>query len=119
MGWFDRRSDAAPEVGPVEAARLVDEGAVMVDVRRADEWQAGRAPQARHIPMEDLGRRLAELPRDRSIVAVCRSGRRSGMVADQLRAHGYDVLNLQGGMLAWAGSGYPVVASGGRDGRVL
>jgi rhodanese-related sulfurtransferase len=107
------------EVGPVEAARLVDEGAMLLDVRQVHEWQAGRAPQAEHVPMHDLARRAGELPRDRTIVAVCRSGRRSGVVTEHLRAQGYDVLNLQGGMQAWVGVGFPVVGSGGREGRVV
>jgi rhodanese-related sulfurtransferase len=110
---------AAAEVGPVEAARLVDEGAMLLDVRQVHEWQAGRAPQAEHVPMHELARRAGGLPRDRTIVAVCRTGRRSGIVTEHLRAQGYDVLNLQGGMQAWAGVGFPVIGSGGREGRVV
>lgn len=110
---------ASAEVGPVEAARLVDDGALLLDVRQPHEWQAGRAPQAEHVPMHDLARRAGELPRDRTIVAVCRSGRRSGIVTEHLRAQGYEVLNLAGGMQAWAGAGFPVVGTGGREGRVV
>lgn len=94
-------------------------GAVLLDVRGSSEWQAGHAPQARLLSLGQLEERLAELPSDRQIVAVCRSGRRSAIAANLLSRHGYRATNLTGGMAAWAAAGLPVVADGGEPGRVI
>jgi rhodanese-related sulfurtransferase len=115
MGLFSRMKKA---VGPVEAQRLVEEGAFLLDVREQSEWREGRAPRATHIPLGSLSQRLGELPKSRTIVAVCRSGRRSSSAASQLRSSGYTVLNLSGGMQAWQAAGLPVVRGGGKPGRV-
>lgn len=108
-------------VTPSEAHSATQHGpALLLDVREPQEWQAGHAPQARHIPLGQLESRLAELPRDRQIIAVCRSGRRSALATQQLAAGGYDAINLTGGMTAWAAADLPVVAGRGRGaGRVL
>lgn len=115
MGWFSRTRDA---VGPDEARTLVEQGAFLLDVREPAEWREGRAPRARHIPLGSLGQRVSELPKDRTIVAVCRSGRRSNTAASYLRKSGYIALNLTGGMQAWQAAGLPVVRTGGKPGRV-
>ena len=67
-----------PEVGAEEAEEETD--AFLLDVREADEWAAGHAPTATWIPMGDLQDRVGELPRDRRILAICRSGGRSAAV---------------------------------------
>ncbi len=93
---------------------------VLLDVREPHEWQAGHAPQAWHLPLGQLDDRLAELPRDRQIITVCRSGRRSALAASQLTAQGYQAVNLSGGMTAWAAAGLPVVtATDGGPGRIV
>lgn len=107
------------KVSAVEAAALVDDGAILVDVREPHEWQAGHAPQARHIPLAQLNRRIAELPANRPVVAVCRSGNRSAHAAALLAAAGRDASNLTGGMHAWSRHGLPIVAKGGGRGRVV
>ena len=81
----------------------------------------GRRPRPRggpcgHGPVAD---RLAELPTDRTVVCICRVGGRSGAVAAALADAGYDVRNLDGGMLAWEAAGYPVVSAAGDPGRVI
>jgi rhodanese-related sulfurtransferase len=92
-----------------EAARLLDRReAVALDVREPAEWQAGRIPAALHIPMSQLAQRAGELPHGTTIVAVCRSGNRSGTVTKALRQAGYRAENLDGGMKAWARAGLPV-----------
>lgn len=117
MGLFSRKKSDA--VHPVEAQRLVDEeGALLLDVREPEEWRAGHAPKAKHIALGVIGHRQSELPKDRTIVTVCRSGRRSDTAATQLRAAGLTVLNLTGGMQAWQAAGLAVVAKGGKPGRV-
>lgn len=83
---FRRRPSAVTATGA--HATTQHTSAVLLDVREPDEWQAGHAPQARHIPLGQLQSRLSELPRDHQIIAVCRSGRRSALAAQQLGAAG-------------------------------
>jgi rhodanese-related sulfurtransferase len=106
------------QITPEDAVGLLDQGAVLVDVRETDEWNQGRAPQAVHIPLAELGTRLAELPTDRTLVMVCRSGGRSGVAAEALVNRGLEALNLAGGMQAWKAASLPVVADGGVPGEV-
>jgi DMSO/TMAO reductase YedYZ molybdopterin-dependent catalytic subunit len=100
---------AAPEVGARAAAALVEAGALLIDVREPGEWQAGHVAQAWLLPMGQVAHHLDDLPQDRQIVVVCRSGGRSAAVAEALRAWGLDAVNLSGGMTAWALAGLPVV----------
>jgi rhodanese-related sulfurtransferase len=109
---------AVEQVGPVEAALLLDDGAALIDVREPEEWQAGRAPQAVHIPLGQLGERLDELPQSRKLVMICRSGGRSGVAATALVEMGLPALNLAGGMQAWKAAALPVVKDGGEPGEV-
>ena len=106
------------KVNAGQAAVLVDDGAVLLDVREPHEWQAGHAPKARHIPLAQLPQRARELPANKPIVTVCRSGNRSARAAAILAHAGRDASNLAGGMHAWARAGLPVVAKGGGPGRV-
>jgi rhodanese-related sulfurtransferase len=102
-----------------EAGReMVEDGGYLLDVREADEWDAGHAPEAVWIPMGDLQQRVDELPRDRRIVVICRSGARSHRVAGVLLGAGFDAVNLDGGMRAWS-EDYEVVASDGLPGTVI
>jgi rhodanese-related sulfurtransferase len=97
------------DLSPNDALRLVDEGALLLDVREDHEWQAGHAPQATHLPMSRIGAGVAQLPADRLIVCVCHVGARSAAVAEALTNAGYSAANLAGGMDAWAAQGLPVV----------
>jgi DMSO/TMAO reductase YedYZ molybdopterin-dependent catalytic subunit/rhodanese-related sulfurtransferase/glyoxylase-like metal-dependent hydrolase (beta-lactamase superfamily II) len=105
----------AADVGTTPAVRarpakaMVDAGALLLDVREPTEWQAQHAPEARLVPMGQVKERIGELPRDRRIVVVCRSGGRSAAVTQSLRAWGFDAVNLTGGMCAWTAAGLPVV----------
>ena len=107
------------EVTVTDATRLAAEGAMLLDVREDDEWQAGHAPQAEHIPMSVLGQELDRLDQGRRIVAVCRSGSRSERVATALRQRGYDAANVEGGMQAWAAAGLLIVTDAGGPGQVI
>ena len=94
--------------------------AYLLDVREPDEWTAGHAPDAHHLPMMEVPARLAEIPQDTEVVVVCRSGGRSGQVVSYLMGNGWDnVRNLDGGMQAWAGHGRDVVSENGQSPRVL
>jgi rhodanese-related sulfurtransferase len=108
-----------PGIDPAEALRLVDAGAFLLDVREDDEWEAGHAPQAVHVAMAQVPDRVGELPTDTTVVCVCRVGGRSGAVAEALLGAGYDVRNLDGGMLAWEQEGLAVVGPDGGVGRVI
>lgn len=119
MGFFDNLfRKPFRSVGPAEAQEALDRGAVLLDVRESHEWRNGHAPKARHIPLGQLPSRAGELPRNREIFVVCRSGARSARAAKLLSAQRGDVSNVKGGMSAWARAGLPVVAKGGRPGRV-
>jgi rhodanese-related sulfurtransferase len=78
----------------------------LLDVREDFEVASGHIPGIHHIPLGELEVRHTELPKDRSIVAICKSGGRSGGATRFLNAQGYQVQNMAGGMLAWRG---PVV----------
>ena len=91
----------------------------LLDVREQDEWDAGHIEDAQHIPLGQLGARLAEVPKERVIVAVCRSGSRSDRAAKGLRGEGFEAENLEGGVTAWVRAGLPLVASSGGPGRVI
>jgi rhodanese-related sulfurtransferase len=107
-----------PQVDAGEARRLLDRGALLVDVRRPDEWEAGHAPDARHIPLDQLPSRLGDVARAERVVMVCRSGSRSARATQWLRGQGVDAVNLGGGMQAWARAGGSVVRDDGSAGRV-
>ena len=96
----------------------LDDDAVLLDVREQDEWDAGHAPGAVHIPMAEVAGRLGELPEVEPLPIICRSGRRSERVREYLAAQGYDVVNVEGGSQAWAGAGKPVVTDDGTPGHV-
>ena len=116
--WKKRFSKPYDKVGASEAATLVADGAILLDVREPHEWQAGHAPEARHIPLSQLSHRAKELPAGRRVVTVCRSGSRSARAAALLARSGRRVSNLAGGMHAWSRAELPVVAKGGGPGRV-
>lgn len=118
-GWLRRLLGAAPKTTPEEARTLQQGGAILLDVREDAEWRIGHAPGARHIPLSRLASRAAGLPPRRTVITICRSGARSARAAALLARDGREAMNLAGGMRAWARAGLPVVASGGRPGRVI
>jgi rhodanese-related sulfurtransferase len=82
---------------------------LLLDVRQPQEVAAeGIIEGSLLIPMNELPARVAELPRDREIVAVCKRGQRSYNVAAWLKQQGYDALSLAGGLDAWRAAGHPV-----------
>jgi len=101
----------------VEVSTVPDDG-YLLDVREQDEWAAGRAPQAVHIPLHELAQRAAEIPRDRQVYVVCRVGGRSAQAVQALNEAGWRAANVAGGMQAWALSGRPMTADGDTEPRV-
>ena len=114
LDWHCVRVTTAPlpEVDPLQVG---DD--LLLDVREDDEWAAGRAPAAVHVPMGEL--RQDTVPRDRPVLVLCRVGGRSAAVAQALEQLGYDVGNVTGGMLSWSAAGLPVVRDGGQPGTVV
>ncbi|HEU0089235.1 MAG TPA: rhodanese-like domain-containing protein [Pseudonocardiaceae bacterium] len=89
------------------------DGVVLLDVREDDEWEAGHAPQAVHVPMGQVPQRLEEIAAafpDPPVHVVCRSGMRSAQVTGFLSGVGLPAVNVDGGMQAWAAAGRPLVA---------
>jgi len=96
------------EVPTADALALREAGAFILDVRQPEEWAAGHIPDATLIPLGDLSARIAEVPKDRQVVVVCRSGNRSAQGRDVLLGAGYpSVTSMAGGMNDWTAAGYP------------
>ncbi len=101
--------DAVPGV----PAASVPDDAFLLDVREPDEWEAGHAPAAKHIPLGQLGARSAEIPRTAAVYVICRSGVRSARAAQALNAAGWQALNVDDGMQGWAAAGRPMITDSG------
>lgn len=86
------------------AKKMVEKQPVhIIDVREVDEVAQGKIPGAINIPLGLLEFRMHELDKSVEYTMVCRSGGRSGMAAQLLESHGYKVVNMTGGMIAWKG----------------
>jgi rhodanese-related sulfurtransferase len=109
-------SDSLPSVD-ADAAATAD--CVLLDVREHDEWMRGHAPTAIQIPMSEIIGRVDELDRTSRVICICRSGSRSARVTAWLRQQGFDAVNMNGGMHAWAKSGHPMVDHAGNPGLVI
>lgn len=105
------------EVSPQDADGLRERGAVLLDVREPNEWAAGHAPDSVHVPLAEVETTAARFA-GQEVLAVCRSGGRSAKAAETLAQAGIQVLNVAGGMTAWAAAGLPVVRDDGRPGAV-
>jgi rhodanese-related sulfurtransferase len=106
-----------PQIDPDDAARRIAVGALLLDVRELNEWRAGHAPGAHHVPMADVP--ATPLPEAPEVVVICRAGGRSQKVAEFLAQQGVVALNLAGGMRAWAATGLDVVTDEGATGTVI
>lgn len=95
-------------ISVAEAKELLGSGATLIDVRSAQEWRTGRAPQAKHVPLDRLQGSTAGIQKGRPVIAVCASGVRSASAARLLAGKGYDAYSVRGGMAAWRQAGEPV-----------
>ena len=96
------------DAATVEEIRNRDD-VVLIDVRENSEYVEGHIPGATLIPLGQIPDRLDEIPTDKTVVAVCRSGNRSSQATNFLREQGFDnVHNMQGGMNAWGQAGYEI-----------
>jgi len=99
-----------PEVTVNEAASLRDQGAFVLDVREPTEWNDYHVPGSTLIPLGELASRVQEVPKDKPVVVVCRSGNRSQTGRDVLLKAGFtQVTSLAGGLKGWQAAGQPTV----------
>ena len=93
------------EITTVELETLLNEGKTvnMIDVRETDEVETGKIPGAINIPLGLIEFRLQDLDKSKEYILVCRSGARSGRATEFLESHGFNVVNMTGGMLSWNG----------------
>ena len=91
----------------------VPDDVYLLDVREDDEWTAGHAPDAVHIPLGQLGGLADQVPKDQPVYVICRAGSRSAHATQALGANGWDVTNVSDGMQGWERAGRPMVSESG------
>ena len=103
-------SKLAAEIDTVQANKLYqDKNVVFIDVREQSEWDSFHSPGTTLIPLGQLANRLKEIPKDRPVVVVCRSGNRSQQGRDILKQAGYtNVTSMAGGVTSWKSQGFPI-----------
>jgi rhodanese-related sulfurtransferase len=95
-------------ITPLEAMSRLESGAVLIDVREQDEWDAVHVPNAMLIPLSEFQVRYTEMPKEKEIVLICAGGVRSAQAAQFAAGHGFKVVNLEGGIKAWIAEGLAV-----------
>lgn len=98
----------AKEVTIDELEQAIAQGAHVVDVREADEFENGHVPNAHQIPLNTVPDRMGEIPQAETVWLICQGGVRSMKAADYLEAQGYDVVSVAGGTGSWIGAGKTV-----------
>ena len=109
---FSRMRGGGQAVGPTDAVRLLNQGAIAVDVRTQAEFEAGHIIDARHVPQEALAQAGETLKRyrDKVVITCCESGARGSAAARVLGTQGFTrVVNLRGGLQAWRAENLPLV----------
>ena len=112
---FSRARSGGQSVGPTDAVRLMNQGALLVDVRTRAEFDGGHIIDARHVPQDEVAKSAESLKRfkDKVVITCCESGLRSGAAARVLKAQGFGkVVNLRGGLQAWRAENLPLVKEG-------
>ena len=108
-GGSSSSSGLASEVSTDEAYKMYQQSSTFtVDVRTQEEWDEYHAPNTTLIPLDQLQNRLSEVPKDKEILVVCRSGNRSQQGRDILLSAGYNATSMAGGLKEWYAKGYPI-----------
>jgi rhodanese-related sulfurtransferase len=115
LGQLEESDMNQPVAVPEVLSTDLPAGAFLLDVREDDEWAAGHAPDAVHIPLRQLGARVAELPRNREVYIICRTGHRSAYAAQALAGGGLTAINVVDGMTGWAVAGRPMISEDGAE----
>lgn len=106
------RNQGTTHVSAADAVRLINKGALVIDVRKADEFQAGHIVNARNVPAERVqqGDDAIAKKKDKILLAVCADGVTSGRAAGHLRKAGYEnAFSLKGGLAGWRADNLPLV----------
>ncbi len=103
------------DVHPKVMSANLPAGVYLLDVREDDEWAAGHAPEAVHVRLSQLSVRSDEIPRDRDVYVICRSGARSAYAAQALAGAGWTTVNVADGMTGWAVAGRPMISEDGSE----
>jgi rhodanese-related sulfurtransferase len=98
-------------IAPARAKDMAD--AQFVDVRTAEEFEAGHIPGARFVQLDEVQAEADSFDRAKPLVFYCRSGDRSTLAVDAFRASGWDAYAIDGGLVAWADEGLPLEPEGG------
>ena len=101
------------EIAPAEAAREVERGALLIDVREKEDWEAAHVPGATHLRRGEVELEIEDIAPalDTPIICHCGGGSRSALVAESLQRMGYtNVRSLAGGFKAWRQAGLPTTA---------
>jgi rhodanese-related sulfurtransferase len=98
----------AREISVDEAYQEYQNGTFVVDVRTQEEWDEYHVPNVPLIPLDQLPDRLNEIPKDKIILVICRSGNRSQEGRDILLSAGYQATSVTGGIKEWYAKGYPI-----------
>jgi rhodanese-related sulfurtransferase len=110
---FGRRIETLAPAEAWNAHR--QKGLVLVDVRQRSEWCSGVVLGALRIPLQELNRRIGELPREGTVVFLCGSGHRSLLAAYEAQLGGIDAARVDGGILAWRDAELPTSTSARED----
>jgi rhodanese-related sulfurtransferase len=97
-----------PHIDVDELELRLARGAILIDVRRPDEHEESHIPDATLIPLDQVPDRVGDLPTDREVIVICRSGGRSAAACEFLASNGITAINVAGGMIAWVESGREV-----------
>jgi uncharacterized membrane protein YfcA/rhodanese-related sulfurtransferase len=109
-------SKAKEGISVEELSHLSD--VILIDVREQDEYREGHVAKSKNVPLSQLSQRLNDIPNDKPVFLICRSGRRSGQALKILREAGYaNVQSIRGGMMAWQLAQLPIVK--GKDKTAL
>ena len=103
---------SVPEIDVDALEALQAAGAPIIDVREVDEYEDGHVSGAVLIPLGDVTERIDEVPDDKPVYVICKSGARSLRAAEYFIGQGIDATNVAGGTMAWIDSGRPVVLGG-------
>jgi rhodanese-related sulfurtransferase len=106
------RTQGATHISAADAVRLINKGALVIDVRKPEDYQAGHIVNARNVPVERVqqGDDVIAKKKDKILLAVCADGATSGRAAGQLRKAGYEnAFSLKGGLAGWRADNLPLV----------
>jgi len=102
-----------PEIDVAELAQVHATGALVIDVRRDDEYAAAHVPGVQLIPLDEVVERIDEVPTTDTVYVICATGVRSARAVQHYRTQGIDAINVAGGTKAWMDAGFPIDSDAG------